>query len=62
MVEEKGEIFRKSLCCEPFSDSDDRVSVSDAENHKTTKQLGKTEGNSTKKRKKESHKKVRQSQ
>ena len=61
MGEEKGEIFRKSLCCEPFSDSDDSASDSDAENHKTTKQ-GKTEENSvnesTKRRKKESHKKV----
>ena len=59
--EEKGEIFRKSLCCVPCSDSEDDGVGSDAENHKTVKQ-GKIERNSdnesSRRRKKESHKKV----
>ena len=64
--EEKGEIFRKSLCCVPCSDSEsDGVGSDDGENHKTVEQ-GKIErssdNESSRKRKKESRKKVLNSQ
>lgn len=60
---EKGEVFRKSLCCVPSYDSEEEdVLGGDSENHNTVKQ-GKTRGgnpeNETPRRsKKESRKKV----
>ena len=63
VVEEKGEIFRKSVCCVPCSDSEGDEVATDAEsnNCKTAKQ-GKIEENtvieSTERKKNESRKKV----
>lgn len=62
--EEKGEVFRKSLCCVPCSDSGDSDGVdSDTDNQKKTRKPEKSEGKNVKesgkeRRKKESHKKV----